>query len=48
METGLWTVTISYPDAAEEQIAQTAGVSFSQPNGTIELLEDQAVTIDFE
>ena len=48
METGLWTVTISYPDAAEEQSAQTAGVSFSQPNGTIELLEDQAVTIDFE
>ena len=33
-ETGIWTVTLSYPDADP------------QPNDTIRVLEDQAVTID--
>lgn len=44
-ERGIWTVTLSYPDAEQEELARAAGVAFWQPNGTIELLEDQAVTI---
>lgn len=43
VETGLWTVTLTYPDAAEEAVASVAGVAFWQPSRT--LLEDQAVTV---
>ncbi|WP_186564186.1 DUF4179 domain-containing protein [Lawsonibacter celer] len=43
VDTGLWTVTLSYPEAGADQVAQIAGVSFWQPNCM--LLEDQAVTI---
>lgn len=42
-ETGLWTVTLTYPDATEAQRAAVAGVAFWQPSCI--LLEDQAVTI---
>ena len=45
-ETGLWTVTISYPDADPAELARAEWVWFWQPNDTIRVLEDQAVTID--
>ena len=45
-ETGLWTVTISYPDADPAELARAEQVWFWQPNDTIRVLEDQAVTID--
>ena len=45
-ETGLWTVTISYPDADPAELARAERVWFWQPNDTIRVLEDQAVTID--
>ena len=45
-ETGLWTVTISYPDADPSELARAEWVWFWQPNDTIRVLEDQAVTID--
>ena len=45
-ETGIWTVTISYPDADPAELARAEQVWFWQPNDTIRVLEDQAVTID--
>ena len=45
-ETGIWTVTISYPDADPAELARAERVWFWQPNDTIRVLEDQAVTID--
>lgn len=45
-ETGKIITTLYYPDATEEEVAQIAGVSFYQPDDDLELLEDQAVTID--
>lgn len=45
-ETGLWTVTISYPDADPAELARAERVWFWQPDDTIRVLEDQAVTID--
>ena len=45
-ETGIWTVVTNYPGAKPEDLAKIAGVYFSQPNDTIRVLEDQAVTID--
>lgn len=45
-ETGLWTVTLSYPDADPAELARAEQVWFWQPNDTIRVLEDQAVTID--
>ena len=45
-ETGLWTVTISYPDADPAELARAEQVWFWQPNDTIRVLEGQAVTID--
>lgn len=45
-ETGIWTVTISYPDADPAELARAERVWFWQPDDTIRVLEDQAVTID--
>ena len=45
-ETGLWTVTLSYPDADPAELARAERVWFWQPDDTIRVLEDQAVTID--
>ena len=45
-ETGIWTVTLSYPDADPAELARAEQVWFWQPNDTIRVLEDQAVTID--
>ena len=45
-ETGIWTVTISYPDADPAELARAEQVWFWQPNDIIRVLEDQAVTID--
>ena len=45
-ETGIWTVTISYPDADPAELARAEQVWFWQPDDTIRVLEDQAVTID--
>ena len=45
-ETGKIISTLYFPDATEEEVAQIAGVSFYQPDDDLELLEDQAVTID--
>lgn len=47
-ENGLCITTIEYPDATPEQIAQITSVSFWQPDDDLELLEDQAVTIDLQ
>lgn len=47
-ENGLCITTIEYPDATPEQIAQITGVSFWQPDDDLELLEEQAVTIDLQ
>lgn len=47
-ENSLCITTIEYPDATPEQIAQIAGVLFYQPNDNLELLEDQAVTINLQ
>ena len=47
-ETGKIIATLYYPDATEEEVAQIAGVSFWQPDDDLELLEDQAVTIDLQ
>lgn len=47
-ETGKIISTLYYPDATEEEVAQIAGVSFWQPDDDLELLEDQAVTIDLQ
>lgn len=44
-ETGVWTVTTHYPGATPEELARVARVSFWQPNDTIRVLEDEAVTI---
>lgn len=44
-ETGLWTVTISYPDADPAELARAEQIWFWQPDDTIRVLEDQAVTI---
>ena len=45
-ETGIWTVTISYPDADPAELARAERVWFWQPDDTIKVLEDQAVTVD--
>lgn len=45
-ETGKIIATLYYPDATEEEVSKIAGVSFWQPDDDLELLEDQAVTID--
>ena len=47
-ENGLCITTIEYPDATPEQIAQITSVSFWQPDDDLELLEDQAVTINLQ
>lgn len=47
-ETGKIISTLYYPDATEDEVAQIAGVSFYQPDDDLELLEDQAVTIDLQ
>ena len=47
-ENGLCITTIEYPDATPEQIAQITGVSFWQPDNDLELLENQAVTINLQ
>lgn len=47
-ENGLCVTTIEYPDATPEQIAQITSVSFWQPDDDLELLEEQAVTIDLQ
>ena len=41
----MWTVTTHYPGATPEELARVARVSFWQPNDTIRVLEDEAVTI---
>lgn len=45
-ETGVWTVTIRYPEADPAELAKAVQVAFWQPNDTIVLQEDQAITID--
>lgn len=45
-ENGQCVTTIEYPNATDAQIAQITGVTFRQPNDDLQLLEDQAVTID--
>lgn len=47
-ETGKIISTLYYPDATEDEVAQIAGVSFYQPDDDLELLEDQAVTINLQ
>ena len=47
-ETGNIIATLYYPGAAEEELARVAGVSFWQPDDDMELLEEQAVTIDLQ
>lgn len=47
-ENGLCITTIEYPDATPEQVAQITGVVFAQPDDDLELLEDQAVTINLQ
>lgn len=47
-ENSLCITTIEYPDATPEQIAQITSVSFWQPDDDLELLEDQAVTINLQ
>ncbi len=44
-ETGVWTVTLSYPDADPAELAWAEQLWFWQPNDTIRVLEDEAVTI---
>ena len=44
-ETGVWTVTLSYPDADPAELARAEQLWFWQPNDTICVLEDEAVTI---
>lgn len=45
-ENGRCITTVEYPNATDEQIAQITGVSFTQPDDDLTLLEEQAVTID--
>ena len=40
----MWTVTLSYPDAIAE-LARAEQLWVWQPNDTIRVLEDEAVTI---
>lgn len=47
-ENSLCITTIEYPDATPEQVAQITGVVFAQPDDDLELLEDQAVTINLQ
>ena len=47
-ENSLCITTLEYPDATPEQIAQITGVCFWQPDDDLELLEDQAVTINLQ
>ena len=47
-ENGLCVTTIEYPNATDEQVAQITGVVFAQPDDDLELLEDQAVTINLQ
>lgn len=47
-ENSLCITTIEYPDATPEQIAQLTSVCFWQPDDDLELLEDQAVTINLQ
>ena len=47
-ENELCITTIEYPNATDEQIAQITGVVFAQPDDDLELLEDQAVTINLQ
>lgn len=47
-ENSLCITTLEYPDATAEQIAQITDVCFWQPNDDLELLEEQAVTIDLQ
>ncbi len=47
-ENGLCVTTIEYPNATDEQVAQITGVVFAQPDDNLELLEDQAVTINLQ
>lgn len=47
-ENSLCITTIEYPDATPEQIAQITSVCFWQPDDDLELLEDQAVTINLQ
>lgn len=44
-ETGVWTVTLSYPDADPAELARAEQLWVWQPNDTIRVLEDEAVTI---
>lgn len=47
-ENGLCVTTIEYPNATDEQVAQITGVVFAQPDDNLELLENQAVTINLQ
>ena len=41
----MWTVTLSYPDADPAELARAEQLWVWQPNDTVRVLEDEAVTI---
>lgn len=47
-ETGNIIATLYYPGITAEELARVAGVSFWQPDDDMDLLEEQAVTIDLQ